>query len=90
MASGTTNYTTDGTAWERIDAGGAYVAGQVNGMSAVKLCYMPATSAPASLTVAALTLQPGEKFSFEMGTGESLWLLSSGGASRVTVIVRDA
>lgn len=88
MASGTVKFTTDATAWERIDDGAAYVAGEVQGLTSVRLCYMPATSAPASLAADSMTLDPGEKFSFEMGTGESLWMLSTTGTSSVIVIKR--
>lgn len=88
MASGTVKFTTAATAWERIDDSAVYVAGEVQGITSIKLCYMPSTSAPASLTADAMTLDPGEKFSFEMGTGESLWLLSTSGTCSVIVIKR--
>lgn len=90
MASGTTLHTVDRSAWVRLDGGDIYLAGVVQG-GAVSLAYMPGTTAPAALDEDdVLPLEVGEKFNFEMGTGESLWALSRSGVSKVSVIRRAA
>lgn len=90
MASGTTVHTVDRSAWVRLDAGDVYLTGIVLG-GPVSLAYMSGTSAPGTLTETnVLPLEAGEKFNFEMGTGESLWALSRSGVSKVSVIRRAA
>jgi len=90
MASGTTTHTVTRSAWVRLDDSAAYVSGLVQG-GGVSLAYMASTSAPATLTTAdVLPLEAGEKFAFEMGSGESLWALSRTGSSLVSVMRRAA
>ncbi len=90
MASGTTTHTVTRSAWVRLDGGDTYISGIVQG-GAVSLAYMSGTSAPGSLTTAdVVPVEAGEKFSFEMGAGESVWALSRTGSSLVSVMRRAA